>query len=50
VHLTADVAVLFKSPNVIDFSTINTIHMPGANAKKLADNYANMFTLTYAGL
>lgn len=50
IHFTADVLKLFKSPNVIDFATLNTIHMPGANAKKLADNYANMFTITYAGL
>jgi hypothetical protein len=40
---------MFKAPNVIDFATLNTIHMPGANAKTLADNYADMFTITYAG-
>lgn len=50
VHLRADILKLFKSPNVIDFSVTSTIHMPGAEAKKLADNYANMFTITYAGL
>lgn len=50
IHLTADVLALFKAPNKIDFSTISTIMTPGANAKKLADNYANMFTVTYAGL
>lgn len=49
VHLEANLLNLFKSPNVIDFSTMTTIHMPGADAKKLADNYANMFTVTYAG-
>jgi len=50
IHLQADVLSLFKSPNVIDFSTLTTIHMPGANAKKLSDNYANMFTIKYAGI
>jgi len=50
VHLTADVLALFKSPNKIDFSNTATIMTPGAAAKKIADNYANMFTITYAGL
>lgn len=50
IHLQADVLKMFKSPNVIDFSAVGTIHMPGAMAKKLSDNYANMFSLTYAGL
>jgi len=50
VHLQADVLSLFKAPNMIDFSTLTTIHMPGTDAGKLAANYANMFTVTYAGL
>ena len=50
VHLQADVLALFKSPNVFDFSTTTAIHMPGIDAKKLADNYANMFSITYSGL
>ena len=50
VHLKADVLAMFKSPNVVAFATNNTIHMPGAAANKLADNYANMFTISYAGL
>lgn len=50
IHLTADVLALFKSPNKIDFSQIMDVQMPGADAKKIADNYANMFTITYAGL
>lgn len=49
VHLQADVLQMFKAPNGIDFSKIHTIHMPGANAKMLADNYAGMFSITYAG-
>jgi hypothetical protein len=50
IHLQADILKLFKSPNVIDFSTTTTIHMPGAAAKKISDNYENLFTVTYAGL
>jgi hypothetical protein len=50
IHLKADILALFKSPNVVDFATTHTIHMPGAGANKLAANYANMFTITYAGL
>lgn len=50
IHFTADIQKMFKSPNVIDFSVTQTIMMPGVQAKKLSDNYANMFTITYAGL
>lgn len=50
IHLQADVLSLFKSPNKIDFSVLNTIHMPGTDAKNFSDNYANMFTITYAGI
>ena len=49
IHLQADLLTMFKSPNKISFSNLTTIHMPGADAKKLADNYANMFTVSYAG-
>lgn len=49
VHLQADVLQLFNSPNKIDFSKLMIIHMPGTDAKNIADNYANMFTITYAG-
>jgi hypothetical protein len=45
VFLKADVAEWF-APNTVNFSTLNTIHMPGANAKIIADNYANMFSVT----
>lgn len=33
------------APNMVSFSSMHTIHMPGAMAKKIADNYANMFSL-----
>lgn len=44
-HIVADLAKWFGNPNVVDFSTLNTIHMPSANAKKLADNYVSMFSI-----
>lgn len=47
IHFSSNFAEWFASPNVIDFSTINTITMPGTNAKKVADNYADMFTVKY---
>jgi hypothetical protein len=45
ITLKADVLAWFSSPNVIDFSMMNVIHMPGTEAKSLADNYANMFSV-----
>lgn len=45
VTLKADLKAWF-SPHAVSFSTLNTIHMPGTAAKKIADNYANMFAVT----
>ena len=45
VFLKADLAEWF-APNSVSFGTLNTIHMPGANAKMIADNYVNMFSVT----
>lgn len=50
VHISADVLALFKSPNLVDFAVLNSLQMPGTAAKNIADNSANMFTVTYAGL
>ena len=50
VHVKADVLAMFKSPNKIDFSTLSVVTTAGDDVKKLADNYANMFTITYSGL
>jgi hypothetical protein len=50
IHVSADVLALFKSPNKIDFSSLPVVNTPGPNAKVMADNYSNMFTITYAGL
>ncbi|RYD52096.1 MAG: hypothetical protein EOP52_07925 [Sphingobacteriales bacterium] len=49
VAVTADIAKLFASPNKIDFSQMQTIHMPGPTAKMLADNYATMLSVTASG-
>jgi hypothetical protein len=48
-HINADLLKVFASPNVIDFSTMSAVHMPGAGAKMLADNYMQMFTVTVVG-
>lgn len=45
ITLKADVAAWFAAPNVIDFAVLNAIHMPGVDAKMVADNYANMFSV-----
>jgi hypothetical protein len=34
---------LFSAVHDINFSTMPMVHMPGMNAKKIADNYAAMF-------
>ena len=49
VHLSADVLELFKSPTVINFATFSAVHMPGANAKIIADNYVDMISVTLIG-
>ncbi len=46
IKIAAEVTELFKNPNTINFATLSTIHMPGTNAKLMADNYADMFSLT----
>lgn len=50
VHVQADILALFAAPNKIDFAATSTIHMPGPDANKLADNYTHMFSISYAGL
>lgn len=47
IHFKADVLEVLTTPNTIDFSVLNTIHMAGANAKTIADNYADMFTVEH---
>jgi hypothetical protein len=45
IFVNADLAEWF-APNAVSFGTLNTVHMPGANAKKIADNYKKMFSVT----
>lgn len=47
VHLMTDLLEMFKSPTTMDFGTTNSIHMPGAMAKTVADNYADMITVDH---
>jgi hypothetical protein len=48
VHLKSDLAKWFYGPGgTIDFATMNTVISPGANAKKIADNYAASFTFEH---
>jgi hypothetical protein len=47
IHIKADISEWFKSPTTINFATLNTIHMPGSDAKTMADNYADMFSVEH---
>jgi hypothetical protein len=46
VNVVADVLGMFKAPHVIDFSSMNLVTTPGANVSLLADDYANMFSVS----
>jgi hypothetical protein len=50
VHVTADLLTLFKTRTVIDFSTTNLVNTPTATSSTLANNFSNIFAITYAGL
>ncbi len=47
IRIKSDMMQWFQSPNSINFSTLNTVHMPGTDAKKISDNYADMFSISY---
>ncbi len=47
IHFKVDLAEMFTSPTTTNFATTHTIHMPGAMAKTIADNYADMFTVEH---
>jgi hypothetical protein len=49
IHFAADVDAMFNTPNRINFATESEMTSLGVQAKQLADNYANMFTITYVG-
>lgn len=46
IKITADFARWWQNPNNITIATLPVCTTPGAPAKQIADNYANMFTLT----
>lgn len=50
VHIEANVLKVLSGASTIDFAGMPNIMSAGANAKKLADNYASMLTATYSGL
>lgn len=43
-NLKADLNEMFKTPLALSLKNIYSIHEPGANAVKYADNYADMFS------
>lgn len=47
IHLKCDISEWFKNPTVVNVATTHTIHMPGAMAKTIADNYADMFSVEH---
>ncbi len=48
IHLKSDLSKWFTGTGgTIDFSTLNTIMSPGANSKKIADNYAQFITFEH---
>ena len=47
IHMANDLLQWFESPTTIDFSTLNTIHMSGTDAKTISDNYADMFSVEH---
>lgn len=48
-HINADVQKALGSPNPVDFSKTNVIMSAGPSGKALANNYQNMFSISYAG-
>jgi hypothetical protein len=46
IKITADLAKWWQNPNDIKIAVLPVCTTPGAQAKQVADNYANMFTLT----
>lgn len=46
-HMAVDVKEIFKTPTDISFATTPTVHMPGATAKSIANNYVDMFTFEH---
>jgi len=47
IHVKNELLNWLDTPNQMDFSAINVIMMPGANSKKVADNYSSAFTIEH---
>ncbi|OSZ82290.1 hypothetical protein CAP35_03210 [Chitinophagaceae bacterium IBVUCB1] len=47
IHIVSDVLQWFKSPNIIDFAQLSVVAKEGIEAKKIADNYADMFSIDH---
>jgi len=47
VHLTSNLEECFASPTVVNFSMLNTVMMPGTNARNIANNYVDMFSVEH---
>lgn len=47
IHFSSNLLEWFQTPTVIDFGTTNTVHMPGADANTIANNYADMFMVEH---
>lgn len=47
IHIKADLAEWFKTPNLIKFADFSTVAKVGADAQKIADNYADMFSIDH---
>jgi len=47
VHLKTDILKWFEGSDTIKIANLSVVHMPGANALKIANNYKNMFTFDH---
>lgn len=47
VHYYVNLLEFFKNPSTLSIASLNTIHMPGANAMLVAENYKDMFKLDH---
>ncbi len=46
IHMKSDVNEWFQNPSVVDFSSMNNVSVPGNSSIMIADNYADMFSVT----
>jgi hypothetical protein len=46
VYMSSNLAEWFASPNMIDFSLVNIVTIPGPRASSIATNYMDMFSVS----